>query len=78
LGKTDPTILEPGQEISTTVNPLLFKNFPKLVGLSQLNLRFCLGKKVALTSFYYNSNYHDKIKLRIRAGLPTRPIRLGD
>lgn len=78
LGKTDPTILKPGQEISTTVNPLLFKNFPKLVGLSQLNLRFCLGKKVALTSFYYNSNYHDKIKLRIRAGLPTRPIRLGD
>jgi len=78
LGKTEPTILEPGQKISTTVNPLLFSNFPKIEGYSLLSIRFCLGKTVALTSFSYNSSYHEKIKLRIRAGLPTRPIRLGD
>ena len=78
LEKTEPTILEPGQEISTTVNPLLFSNFPEITGYSQLSFRFCLGKTVALTTFYYNSSYHDKIKLRIRAGIPTRPISLGD
>ena len=78
LKKTEPTILEPGQEISTTVNPLLFSNFPEIVGYSQLSFRFCLGKAVALSTFYYNSSYHDKIKLRIRAGIPTRPISLGD
>lgn len=78
LEKTEPTILEPGQEISTTVNPLLFSNFPQIEGYSQLLFRFCLGKTVALTSFSYNSGYHEKIKLRIRAGLPTRPVRLGD
>lgn len=78
LEETEPTILEPGQEISTTVNPLLFSNFPEITGYSQLSFRFCLGKTVALTTFYYNSSYHDKIKLRIRAGIPTRPISLGD
>jgi hypothetical protein len=78
LKSTEATILEPGQEISTTVNPLLFSNFPEITGYSQLSFRFCLGKTVALTTFYYNSTYHDKIKLRIRAGIPTRPISLGD
>jgi hypothetical protein len=78
LKETDPTILEPGQEISTTVNPLLFSNFPEITGYSQLSFRFCLGKTVALSTFYYNSSYHDKIKLKIRAGIPTRPISLGD
>ncbi len=78
LKNTEPTTLEPGQEISTTVNPLLFSNFPEIAGYSQLSFRFCLGKTVALSTFYYNASYHDKIKLRIRAGVPTRPIGLGD
>ena len=78
LKNTEPTTLEPGQEISTTVNPLLFSNFPEIAGYSQLSFRFCLGKTVALSTFYYNASYHDKIKLKIKAGVPTRPIGLGD
>ena len=78
LKTTETTILEPGQEISTTVNPLLFSNFPEIPVYSQLSFRFCLGKTVALSTFYYNASYHDKIKLKIKAGIPTRPISLGD
>ena len=78
LKSTEATILEPGQEISTTVNPLLFSNFPEIQGYSQLYLRFCFGKMVAQTSFYFNSTYHAKIIRKIKAGVPTRPISLGD
>jgi len=78
LKSTEATILEPGQEISTTVNPLLFSNFPEIQGYSQLYFRFCFGKMVAQTSFYFNSTYHAKIVRKIKAGVPTRPISLGD
>lgn len=78
LKSTEATILEPGQEISTTVNPLLFSNFPEIQGYSQLYFRFCFGKMVAQTSFYFNSTYHAKIIRKIKAGVPTRPISLGD
>ena len=78
LKSTEATILEPGQEISTTINPLLFSNFPKTQGFSQLYFRFCIGKMVAQTSFYFNSSYHAKIIRKIKAGVPTRPISLGD
>jgi hypothetical protein len=78
LKSTEATILEPGQEISTTVNPLLFSQFPEIEGYSQLYFRFCLGKMVAQTSFYFNSAYHEKIIRKIKAGVPTRPISLGD
>jgi hypothetical protein len=78
LKSTEATILEPGQEISTTVNPLLFSQFPEIKGYSQLYFRFCLGKMVAQTSFYFNSAYHEKIIRKIKAGVPTRPISLGD
>ena len=78
LKSTEATILEPGQEISTTVNPLLFSNFPEIQGYSQLYFRFCFGKMVAQTNFYFNSTYHAKIIRKIKAGVPTRPISLGD
>jgi len=78
LGKSEATVLGPGEKISTIVNPLLFSGFPSIKGFSQLSFRFCLGKKVAYTKFYFNSAYHEKIRLKIRAGVPTRPISLAD
>ncbi len=78
IGETKPTVLEPGEQISATINPLLFSNFPEIAGSSQLTFRFCLGKKVARTTFYFNSQYHDNIKLKLKAGVPTRPVSLGD
>ena len=78
LKDTEATVLEPGEEVSTIVNPLLFSSFPSISGYSQLTLRFCLGKTFAQSTFYFNSSYHEKIRLKLKAGVPTRPISLAD
>jgi hypothetical protein len=75
---TEQTVLEPGGQVSTTVNPLLFEKFPKDMVSSSLTFRVCLGKMIGRTTFYYNSKYHPQIIRKLKAGVPTRPVSLGD
>ncbi len=64
-----PTVLQPGQSVSTVVNALQLDNVQWPRGGYRIEFQFCLGEKSSVQSFYYMSRHHDKIRQQARAAL---------
>lgn len=77
---TEPVVLAPGQEITTTINPLRIRDaaWPSTTSVLRMNFRFCLGKHQVKEYFTYYKSHHDKIRSKLLSGQPIRPEFLGD
>lgn len=59
-----PTVLKPGQTVTTVVNAFALKNVRWPRGGYRIEFQFCLGELSATRSFYYMSRHHDKIRAK--------------
>ena len=59
-----PTVLKPGQTVSTVVNAFGLKNVKWPRGGYRIEFQFCLGELSATKSFYYMSRHHDAIRAK--------------
>jgi len=59
-----PTVLNPGQTVSTVVNAFGLKNVKWPRGGYRIEFQFCLGELSATKSFYYMSRHHDAIRAK--------------
>jgi hypothetical protein len=80
---TEAVELKPNEEISFVVNPLAVRdaNWPKpntSSSAERIYFQFCLGHHSQKVSFYYYRSHHDKIRRKLLAGQPLRPLFLGD
>jgi hypothetical protein len=57
-----PTVLNPGQEVSTVVNALKLKGPEWPRGGYRIEFLFALGERSATHSFYYMSKWHDQVR----------------
>jgi len=67
-GDVEPTVLAPGQSVSTTVNALALEGPAWPRGGYRIEFRFCLGEQSQTKSFYYLSKHHDKVRAAAKPG----------
>jgi hypothetical protein len=63
-----PTVLEPGQALSTVVNVFGLKGPEWPRGGYRIEFRFALGEKNVTHSFYYLSRHHDPLRQKLSGG----------
>lgn len=61
---TVPTVIPPGESVSTVVHPILLEGPAWPRGGSRVTFGFALGDRVITESFYYMSRHHDAIRER--------------
>ena len=67
-GYVQPTILQPGEEVSTVVNALKLQGPDWPRGGYRIEFRFALGEMSETESFYYLSRHHDPIRAKLVGG----------
>lgn len=65
-GKVEPTVLKPGQSVSTVVNVLKLKGPDWPRGGYRIEFQFCLGEQSVSKSFYYLSKHLDPIREKLK------------
>jgi RNA polymerase sigma factor (sigma-70 family) len=63
-----PTVLKPGEAISTVVNALALQGPEWPRGGYRIEFQFALGEKSATESFYYLSRHHDVVRQKLLGG----------